>query len=153
MVATKETFVVQSLMERLTTRDDWPLTRTASLRFLKASIRRDLVRLLNTRQPPPSEFSEYELIRKSVLNYGLADLSSLNTSAGAHLQHIQSIVQICLEEFEPRLEELTVSVERRDLGKREIWFHIEARLQIRPMAETVSFDTMLDLTSGTYAVS
>lgn len=153
MVATKETLVVQSLMERLTTRDDWPLTRTASLRFLKESIRRDLVRLLNTRQPPPSEFSEYELIRKSVLNYGLADLSSLNTSAGAHLQHIQSIVQICIEEFEPRLEELTVSVERRDLGKREIWFHIEARLQIRPMAETVSFDTMLDLTSGTYAVS
>jgi len=153
MVTTREALVVQSLMDRLTTRDDWPTTRNASLRFLKESIRRDLERLLNTRQPAEAEFDQYELVRMSVLNYGLSDLSSLNTSSGAHLQQIQSIVQRCIEEFEPRLEEVAVSVEHRDLGKREIWFHIEARLHVHPMAEIISFDTMLDLTSGTYAVN
>jgi type VI secretion system protein ImpF len=153
MLAARETLAVQSLMDRLTTRDDWPMTRTASLRFLKESIRRDLERLLNTRQPHPDELGGYELTRNSVLNYGLPDLNSLNTSSRAHLQQVQVAVQNCIELFEPRLEEVTVSVEHRDLGKREIRFHIEARLVVHQMTDTVSFDSLLDLTSGTYAVN
>ena len=62
-------------------RAEAPLTRSQSLRVLKAALRRDLEWLLNTRQPldaPPEQAQE--LVR-SVYNYGLPDITSMSLSS------------------------------------------------------------------------
>ncbi len=59
----------------------------------------------------------------------------------------------CIAEYEPRLRDVTVSAgSSNDLLRREIRLHIEATLPVHPSAEIVSFDTMLDLTSGMYSI-
>lgn len=153
MARAKEMPVTQSVLDRLSERQEWPGTHAASLRLLKESIRRDLEELLNTRRTLTGELDGYDAARGSVLNYGLEDLNSLTPLSRVNAQELQRAVQRCIAEYEPRLVDVTVSVEGgSDLLRREIWLHIEATLPVHPSAESVSFDTMLDLTSGMYSI-
>lgn len=148
----RETIFAQSLMERLSEQRTWPTTQAASLRMLKESIRRDLEAVLNTRRPLPRELEGYEEASSSVLNYGLEDLSTLRATPNGHLQEMQRSVQRCLANYEPRLTNVTVSLQDGDPLNREIRLHIEATLPLYPSVEVVSFDTVFDLTSETYSV-
>ncbi|WP_187290247.1 type VI secretion system baseplate subunit TssE [Terriglobus saanensis] len=152
MSNTRETIFVQSVLDRLREKTSWPTTRAASLRYLKEAIRRDIEDLLNTRRPPIPEIENYPLANVSVLNMGLQDISQLGSSADGRLEEIQRAVQQCIETFEPRLQNLIVTAKNGSTPRREIWLTIEATIQVQPAAETISFDTMLDLTSGMYSV-
>lgn len=153
MAHAREMQVQQSILDRLSEKQEWPTTQTASLRFLKESIRRDLEELLNTRRPLARELENYASARSSVLNYGLDDLSGIAPLSQGNVQELQQAVHRCIAEYEPRLHDVTVSAGNgNDLLRREIRLHIEATLPVHPSAEIVSFDTMLDLTSGMYSI-
>ena len=153
MARTKEILFAQSLMERLNEDLEMPTTQVASLRLVKEAIRRDLEALLNTRKPLGRELENYELASSSVLNYGLDDLSSLKVTPNGHLVGVQRALEQCLADYEPRLTEVSVSVEEGDFLKREIRLHIEANLPLYPTVEAVSFDTVFNVTNETYAVA
>jgi type VI secretion system protein ImpF len=146
------TLITQSLWNRLSESEEIPTAHTAAVRFLKESIRRDLEDLLNTRRPPTPELEGYDLARSSVINYGLDDLRSFYPSSGSSAQDIQQAVRRCIAEYEPRLVGVSVVAEETNLDRHEIRLHIEATLPIHPAAETVSFNTMLDVASGIYSV-
>lgn len=152
MARAKEMLFAQSLMERLSESQEMPTTQAASLRLLKESIRRDLEAVLNTRKPLAQELADYEFASGSVLNYGLEDLRSLEVTPDGHLLEMQRAVQQCLADYEPRLTEVSVSVEKGDFLKREIRLHIEANLPLHPTFEVISFDTVFDITNETYSV-
>lgn len=153
MARAKEMLVTQSVFDRLRERQEWPGTNAAALRMLKESIRRDLEELLNTRRMLTADLDGYKMARSSVLNYGLEDLNSLTPLSRVNAQELQRAVQRCIAEYEPRLVDVAVSVDDgSDLLRREIRLHIEATLPVHPSAETVSFDTTLDLTSGMYSI-
>jgi len=153
MARAREMLVTQSVFDRLSERQEAPRTHAAALRILKESIRRDLEELLNTRRLLTAELDGYKIARDSVLNYGLEDLNSLTPLSRVNAQELQRAVQRCIAAYEPRLFNVAVSVdEGSDLLRREIKLHIEATLPVHPSAETVSFDTTLDLTSGTYSI-
>ena len=78
-----EQTVTQSVLERLIDREpqiaaEPPLTRAQSVRQLKASLRRDLEWLLNTRRTPEAAGDEFQELERSLFNYGLPDLTSLS---------------------------------------------------------------------------
>ena len=78
-----ESVVTQSVLERLIDRDpgasqEAAPTRGQSVRLLKASVRRDLEWLLNTRQTPEPATDEYPELTKSLFNYGLPDFTALS---------------------------------------------------------------------------
>lgn len=153
MARAKEMLVTQSVFDRLREHQEWPGTNAAALRMLKESIRRDLEELLNTRRTLTADLDGYKMARGSVLNYGLEDLNSLTPLSRVNAQESQRAVQRCIAEYEPRLVDVAVSVDDgSDLLRREIRLHIEATLPVHPSAETVSFDTTLDLTSGMYSI-
>jgi type VI secretion system protein ImpF len=153
MARTNELPVMQSILDRLSERPEWPSTNAASVRMLKESIRRDLEELLNTRRQLTTELEGYEAARSSVINYGLEDLNNITPISRVNAQELQRAVQRCIVEYEPRLRDVTVSVEGGgDLLHREVRLHIEATIPVYPAAEVVSFDTMLDLTSGMYSI-
>jgi type VI secretion system protein ImpF len=149
---TRNTVITQSVWDRLRENEEIPASHTAAVRILKESIRRDLEDLLNTRRPLARELEGYDLARRSVINYGLEDLSSFYPSSGSSAQDIEQAVRRCLAEYEPRLLGVSVVAENSNPGRLEIRLHIEATLPIHPSAETVSFDTMLDVASGIYSV-
>ena len=61
--STTETLVTQSVLDRLMAVEEWPTTRSQSLRFFKEALKRDLEWLLNTRQPPMPELADYPLAK------------------------------------------------------------------------------------------
>ena len=155
-----ELVVTQSVFDRLTDADpanqqtEPPLTRAQSVRALRASVRRDLEWLLNTRRIPEEATEAFPESRRSVFNYGLPDFTSFSLSAVNDrerlLRHLEETVRI----FEPRLSNVrVVAIETTNENvTRALRFQIEALLKMDPAPEQITFDTVLQLNSGEYQV-
>jgi type VI secretion system protein ImpF len=150
--STTETLVTQSVLDRLMTVEDWPTTRSQSLRYFKEALKRDLEWLLNTRQPPIPELVDYPQARASVINFGLPDISSLGLSSASDHGRLRKAIETCLRNFEPRLMDVRVTLEGSDTADRRLRFHIEGNMKLDPAPEEISFDTILELSSGEYKV-
>jgi type VI secretion system protein ImpF len=132
--------------------EDWPTTRSQSLRYFKEALKRDLEWLLNTRQPPIPELVDYPQARASVINFGLPDISSLGLSSASDHGRLRKAIETCLRNFEPRLMDVRVTLEGSDTADRRLRFHIEGNMKLDPAPEEISFDTILELSSGEYKV-
>ena len=141
------------MLDRLTIVDEGTVTRASSLRTFRDSLKRDLEWLLNTRQPPIEGIDRYTHARKSVIHYGLIDTSSLSTSSSTDQRKLQQAVAECITRFEPRLTDVNIVISGSEAKRRQMRFHIEAQIILDPAPEPISFDTVLDLTSGEYTVS
>jgi type VI secretion system protein ImpF len=126
-----------------------PLTRSQSVRVLKAAVRRDLEWLLNSRRiadPPDEALRE---IQRSVYMYGLPDLSALTMASNSDRNRLVKSIMTTINLFEPRLANVRlVMVESPDAGKKDVRLRIEAMLRMDPVPEPVSFDTVIELKSG-----
>jgi type VI secretion system protein ImpF len=147
-----EALVTQSVLDRLMAVEEWPATRSQSLRYFKEALKRDLEWLLNTRQPPLPELAEYPAAKASVINFGLPDITSLGLSSASDHRRLRLAIEACLRNFEPRLMDVRVTLEGSDLTDRRLRFHIEGNMKLDPAPEEISFDTVLELTSGEYKV-
>lgn len=126
-----------------------PLSRAQSVRLLKASSRRDLEWLLNTRrnfQDPDESFKE---VNHSVYVYGLPDFSTYTMASSADQSKLLRHLQAAIKLFEPRLANVrVVPLENLTVGLQRFRLRIEALLLMDPTPEPVSFDTVIELRSG-----
>jgi type VI secretion system protein ImpF len=150
--STTETLITQSVLDRLMTVDEWPTTRAQSLRFYKDALKRDLEWLLNTRQPPIPQLASYPAAKATVINYGLPDISALGLMSASDHRTLRVAIEVCLRNFEPRLTDVHVTLQASDTVDRRLRFHIEGNMKLDPAPEEISFDTVLELTSGEYKV-
>src|SRR5215510_12279955 len=100
--------VTQSVLERLIDRDpkspmDPPLTHAESVRRLRASLRRDLEWLLNTRRTPEPAEASFQELHQSLFNYGLPDVTSLSHETFGDRVRLLQLVEQTITTFEPRL--------------------------------------------------
>jgi type VI secretion system protein ImpF len=153
-----EQIVTQSIIERLIDLQpdsgvETPPTRAQSVRQLKAALRRDLEWLLNTRRTPDAAGEEYRETSKSLFNFGLPDITSLNWESSRDRTRLARFIEDVVHTFEPRIGRLKVVPIEADSASRHILrFQIEGLLEMDPAPEHVSFDTVLQLTSGEYQV-
>ena len=154
-----EETVTQSVLERLINRDptnnvsEPAPTRAQSVRTLKASLRRDLEWLLNTRQSPEAVGPDYPELEHSVFNYGLPDITGLSWDNSRDRAKLARMIEQTLEIFEPRLMRTKVAILEALPGAQHVMrFQIEGMLDMDPAPELISFDTVLQLSSGEYQV-
>ena len=153
-----EQTVTQSIVERLIDMEpnsgvETPPTRAQSVRTLKAGLRRDLEWLLNTRRTPEAAGDEYRETSKSLFNYGLPDITSVNWENARDRGRLGRFIEEVVHTYEPRISRLKVVPVEADSGSRHILrFQIEGMLEMDPAPEHISFDTVLQLTSGEYQV-
>jgi type VI secretion system protein ImpF len=153
-----EQTVTQSVLERLIDRDpasstDPPPTRAASVRQLKASLRRDLEWLLNSRRTPEAVGSEFQELEQSLYNFGLPDATALSRDSLRDRNKLTRMIEDTLRTFEPRLSQIqVVLVDSATSTQHVMRFQIEALLDMDPSPEHISFDTLLQLSSGEYQV-
>jgi type VI secretion system protein ImpF len=154
-----ERTVRQSVIDRLIDENpklkaDPPASWEASVAALRSAVLRDLEWLLNTRriaEPAPDSYPETQ---RSVYHFGLPDLTSLSGESDLVRRRLLRQVEECIQLFEPRLASVRVSpVEVAEEGRRQIRFVIEALLRMEPNPERVAFDTVLEITSGTFRLS
>jgi type VI secretion system protein ImpF len=147
-----ENLVTQSLLDRLIDVDDWPNTRSNSMRMYRDSLKRDVEWLLNTRRPPIDNIQGYPKSVASVINFGLTDINAFTGSAERDENALVAAILQSLREFEPRIESPRVFLVRNDTANRHIRFHIEGRIRFDNVPEDITFDTILELSSGEYEV-
>jgi type VI secretion system protein ImpF len=151
--------ITQSVLDRLIDREpqvqvEGSTTRAQSLRMLKASLRRDLEWLLNTRRTPEEAGDDMHELSRSMFNYGFPDFSNFSLANPKDRLRMLRALEGTIELFEPRLMAVRiVPVEAETVDTtRMIRFQIEGLLKIDPAPEQVTFDTVLSLTSGEYQV-
>jgi type VI secretion system protein ImpF len=127
-------------------------SRAKSLRELKQAVKRDLEWLLNTRQMPEEVPSDLKQVRNSLAVYGLPDFSNVSTKNPKDQKQMVHQIEEAIRIFEPRLEDVVVTLQPSRDTERAMRFHIDARLRVEPAPEPVMFDTVLQLGSGQYIV-
>jgi type VI secretion system protein ImpF len=158
MAAKSERSAKLSVLDRLIDHEpkrqsEAPPSSAQSLRELKANLRRDIEWLLNTRRtiedPPPGS----EELERSLYVFGLPDIYSVGSSTSQDYNRLARTMEAALATFEPRLRTVRVMpVAATDSTSRVLRFQIEGVLRVEPVPEHVTFDTVLELTSGEYAV-
>ena len=154
-----EQTVTQSVLDRLVDRDpanqvESPLTRAQSVRLLRTAVRRDVEWLLNSRRTPEPAGPEYEYLERSLFNYGLPDISSLHWDSSRDRSRLARMIETAINHFEPRLDRVRViALDASSGGSVQVLrFQIEGMLKMDPSPEHISFDTVLQLSSGEYQV-
>lgn len=151
--------VQPSLLDRLT--DDAPrepadraTTRETSEREYRRGVQRDVEWLLNTRRsivPVPSGATE---VARSVHEYGVPDTTGLAIGTGEGQKRLTADIRDTLKRFEPRLTNVQVRLtDSAQISTPQVRFVIEATLLMDPSPEQVVFDTVLEISSGTYEVA
>lgn len=139
-----------SILDRLL--DDEPHVSTEvapaahqHLAQLRASVRRDLENLLNTRYRLVAPADNLQEVNRSVMNYGLPDLATVNIVNLDKRKEFVRELENLLKLYEPRFK--TVKVRTLDVNEssdRTLRFRIDATLYADPAPETVIFDSVLD---------
>jgi type VI secretion system protein ImpF len=125
-----------------------------SIEQLKDSVARDLEALLNTRAAiPPARFNDYPRARASILNYGLADFAGMCLTSSEDRAAICASIKAAIETHEPRLTEVSASLEAEAGAVNRLNFVITARLVAEPGAEPVNFNAVLQPSSLRYSIS
>jgi len=147
-----------SILDRLL--DDEPHNQTEQdpgqhqlVKQLRNSVRRDLESLLNTRYhviKPPDDLYEVD---RSLLNYGLPDLATINISDARKRDEFTARLQKTLVEYEPRFKSVKVSyIDNKDETDRTLRFRIDAVIYADPLPQVVVFDSILESVTRTVSV-
>ena len=145
-----------SLLDRLI--DDAPETkmesrerRVMSMRQLRAAVLRDLAWLLNCpSRPLDDEVHQFPLVAKSVVNFGMPDLTGLSVS-GIRAGRMEQMVFDAVGNFEPRIIKKTLNVKAGALTEHagnRAQFEIGGELCPLPMPEPLFVRTEMDFETG-----
>jgi type VI secretion system protein ImpF len=127
-------------------------SRAKSLRELKQAVKRDLEWLLNTRQIAEELPPDLKQVKHSLAAYGLPDFSNVSTQNPTDQKNMLREIEDAIRIFEPRLENVVVTLEATRVTERAMRFRIDAHLKVEPAPEPVMFDTVLQLGSGQYVI-
>jgi len=111
------------------------------------SVREDLEDLLNTRRSHERLERHYAELARSIVTYGMPDLSSLDTSTPGRREKIGPVIERIIALHEPRLRNVRATLVRSRGYDLRALFHIDAELRADP-APKVAFETVVELVSG-----
>lgn len=142
--------LMPSLLDRLIDPDSagtaW--LRGYGLAQVLDAVRRDIEDLLNTRQSQGDFPEGYAEVPRSIVAYGMPDLSTINAASAEQCSEVGRLMEALIAQFEPRLKDVRARLVGTTSDKdRRLQFHIDARLCVDPSPE-VSFDTVVELTTG-----
>ena len=147
--------LLPSVLDRLIDREPDVSTEPAwrqsiSLRELQTALLRDLEALLNTRQKTPPLPADFQEARKSILAYGLPDFTAFGASSAEQREVLRHAIESAIALFEPRLREMQITL-HAPAGEhdRTLRMTIDALLQVDPDPLPITFDTVVQPSSGT----
>lgn len=113
-----------------------------SMDGMQASIRRDLMRLLNTRSSLALErYLEQEL---TVVDFGIPEVAVMSTRSGEDCNQLEKVLEKAIQTFEPRLMNLSVRVQESELRNSHLDVLISADASLRSEQRRMEFKIALD---------
>jgi len=126
--------------------------RRISFNQARASVGRDLENLLNTKNFTGSIPTSFKELNRSVLLYGLPDYTATNPHSSTVKADLLQAVERAINLFEPRLQNVMVSIDDSGKDERSLKFRISALLVMAPFVEPVRFDTFFDVNRSEYSI-
>jgi type VI secretion system lysozyme-like protein len=120
--------------------------RIYGMAALRASVARELMRLLNTRCPRlggPKDEAD-----RTILDYGIPDFSHLSAGSDTDARQLARMLERTISVYEPRLRQVRVTIEPSTKSKNAVIGSIEGSLVAGMVNEPVSFPLVLSLKSG-----
>jgi len=151
-----------SLLDRLT--DDEPgkqeesrEKRVISATRLRDCVTRDISWLLNCVSLDASaDLSDYPEVSRSVLNFGIPDLTGVALS-GINADVLQRQIRDAILAFEPRLTantlRITVNSNSTRMDRQALMFNIESEMWAQPIPLNLYLKTEIDLETGNFKIS
>ncbi|MEY8098748.1 type VI secretion system baseplate subunit TssE [Falsihalocynthiibacter sp. S25ZX9] len=145
-----------SLLDRLTdlepeNKSETHDARVINLRRLRDIIRRDLAWLLNCNNLDTIiDEDEHPQVRKSVLNYGVREVSG-DFSTEKRAAEIRKSIHRAITLFEPRIKEGTLEIlerKNKDGSQTIVEFDIRADMWAQPLPMELYLRSQVDLTTG-----
>ena len=127
-------------------------SRSKNLKELRETVRRDLEWLLNTRHIAGGIPPDLKELHNSVAAFGLPDFANLSTNQLDDQRRMRSDIEEAIRIFEPRLQDVVVTLQPSHSTERLMHFRIDGRLNVEPVPEPISFDTVLQLVNGQYVI-
>jgi len=126
--------------------------RVLSLGKLREVVIRDLTWLLNAGNIAWTEdLEDYPLVARSVLNFGLPELSG-STASSVDVTRVENLLRQAIWDFEPRILRDTVKVRavvsEDQMNQNTLTFDIEGELWAQPIPLRLFLKTQVDLESG-----
>lgn len=118
---------------------------------LRDSVQRELLRLLNTRCPvlggPADECD------RTVIDYGIPDFSHVGPASTTDLQHLAQVLERAITAYEPRLQQVRVTLEPAKNSQSSARGIIAANLVVGTVNEPIAFPLVLSLKTGEVILS
>lgn len=123
---------------------------------LRRDLATDLAALLNTVELDATvNLDRFEYVRRSILNYGLRDISRLNGEK-EQADKIQDDLRTALVRFEPRLNPDTIHIERDEEAEesdQRVRFRVAVEMFCNPIDVSIDFIAEVDTGSGKLSLS
>src|SRR5262245_24714379 len=129
-----------------------PASRSQSLNDLKQAVKRDLEWLLNARQVVGGIQPELKAHCRSLAADRLPYFTAVGVKNPSDQTRIQRALEMAISAFEPRLDNITVSLSPALDVEHKLRFRIDARIRVEPAPEPVTFDTVLQASTNQYVV-
>jgi type VI secretion system lysozyme-like protein len=131
--------------EPMRPRDVQPF-RTLTPDALRASIARELARLLDTRRPVGIEAALNEAPEDlTVLDYGIPDPTVLTPQNILERADLAAVIGIAIRAFEPRLRDPAVAVDPDPARRNAVVITVSGTMRVGTRMQPVSFPLALDL--------
>jgi type VI secretion system protein ImpF len=151
--------LVLSVLDRLIDAEpertrDAPWARGQHMAMLRASVRRDLEELLNTRRRCLGWPEELQELPASMIGYGIPDFTGANMASESQQKAFLQEIERTIARFEPRFKyvEVRQTASTDDLD-RTLRFRIYAEMYAEPAPEPMLFDSVLDPLSRNFSVA
>ena len=118
---------------------------------MKLGLRRDLEGLLNAKKPHAAWLSRGDGLERTILGFGLPDLSTDDFSSAAVRERIRRLIASTIRMHEPRLTRVDVETDGGPTST-GVRFRISAVLMIERSEEAVIYDASLRPTDREFAV-
>ena len=146
--------VLDRLIDRepdVSTEPQWQ--QVQNLREYRLCVLRDVENLLNARPARPHLSSAFREAAQSVLTYGLPDFTAAEIGSREQRESLRRAVEAIISRFEPRLREARVTLHPpNNQFDRTMRMTISALLWVEPEPEPITFDTLVQPSSGTCKV-
>ena len=134
------------------------LSRFCSGNDIVESVRQNIECLLNSRLSIPPDYllratdqEAIDVLNGSLVNFGVVDFQSLNMGDPLMEKRFCKSVQLSIERFEPRLENVEVAMSS-STSSRLINTEVSGQLVVQPF-EAIRFDSSLDPVNQSFVVS
>jgi type VI secretion system protein ImpF len=132
---------------------DPPRSRSEQLRAIRASFRRDLEAILNTRRrhvPPQAS----QVLQSALPSFGVPDFVGMSLATQKERLALVRSLEETIRRFEPRFESVELSlVKERVQSDRVLRIHIQAVTRLEQACVPIVFETALDPATRTFSVT